>query len=130
MDWVAEGPQPGFPELTPTHLGTGKAEKLLKALALMVFFVAQLKSIAPACNVQVFKLKLVALLRSTSTRRRLPTPLEKVINGAMSILAVTRCASGVPCLRGSAPSSARALTLREAALIDNKTSTDRSLSRR
>ena len=84
-----------------------------------VFSLAQLRSIAPSYNDDVFKLKLVALLRSTSTRRRLPSPLEEVINGAMSIWAVTRYSSGTPCLRGSAPPSARALTLRGAALIDN-----------
>ena len=83
-----------------------------------VFSLAKLKSVAPAENAVVFKLKLVALLRST--RHHLPSPLEEVINGAMGIWAVSRYSSGAPCLRGSAPPSARALTHREAARIDNR----------
>ena len=84
-----------------------------------VFSPAKLKSVELPGNAEAFKQKLVALLSSTSTRRHLPSPLEEVINGAIAIWAVTRFSTGLPCPRGSAPSSDRALTIREAALVDN-----------
>ena len=58
MDWVAKDFQPGFAELIFKHVGAGKEEKLLKALALMgVFSLLNLKSLAPSDNDEVSKLK-------------------------------------------------------------------------
>ena len=96
MDWAAKGSQPGFHELIFHRIGASKAEKVLKTLAFAkIFPLAKLKSIAPSGDAETSKRKVVAVLRSTSTLNRLPSPLEDVINGIMHLWAVTRCSNPI-----------------------------------
>ena len=121
MDWVVKGSQPGFHELIFHHLGAVKAEKALKTLALAkIFPLVKLKSIAPSGDAKTFKRKVTAVLHGTSTRHRLPSPLDDVINGITQLWAVTRLSNPAPGPRGPTRTGVRALTLREAALIDNR----------
>ena len=97
MDWVAKGSQPGFPELIIQHLGAVKAEKVLQTLAFAkIFSLAKFKNLAPSVGASTFKRKIWTAIQGTSTRHRMPSPLEEVANGLVKIWDVTRFSSVTP----------------------------------
>ena len=60
----------------------------------------------------------MTVIRSISTRYRLPTPLEEVVNSIVHIWAVTRFSNLIPRQPNSVFAAPRTLTLREAAAVD------------
>ena len=118
MDWVAKGFQPGFPELIIQHLGAVKAEKVLKTFAFAkIFSLVKLQSLAPSGDATTVKRKVMTVIQSISTRYRLPTPLEEVVNSIMNIWAVTRFSNLIPRQPYPVKAAPRTLTLREAAVV-------------
>ena len=113
MDWCAKGRSPGFHGLIITHIGSRKAEKLLKVLSLMkMVSLAELRSIESLGDPDVSRRKFLALVHSTCIRHQLQKRFDEITNASIKNWAVTRNSSGTACPRGSFAAGARPLTLR------------------